>query len=438
MCTFAIAVTPREWLLLSLFLTLNTIINMALIRNTAAMRLRGRVGNTTYYTEGGRQIARVSQNSSNYGETARRTEQQQSQRAKWANLVNFYKASRSWMPKAFENKKRTQSDYNRFMQLNVGTASVYLTKEMYAQGGCVVEPYKITEGSLRSIQVYKDVNVWRTDLQIGQLIVNEDTTVGALSSALIQNNSHLHNGVQITFVSYQQAVTPTEVPQVICTAYELTLDNLSQVKARAFLPSFCLNNVRGTIGTDEAISTGAFAYILSDSTSGKTLVSTQSLVSNNEVLIEQYSSIQAREASIASYGVDSDVFLMSGSYAQRAASATLFVAGVVVHSTGNILAVGSSAELAENVEDPSSGTMEFVMSSEVDPSLVQSASEMSIQYLGTTTLEKIPITITYVSGKRIRVSFTQGSWLSGKLVRVVFTIGGNAIEGSWPYIVEHE
>lgn len=412
---------------------------MALIRNTAAMRLRGRVGNTTYYTEGGRQIARVSQNSSNYGETARRTEQQQSQRAKWANLVNFYKASRSWMPKAFENKKRTQSDYNRFMQLNVAAASVYLTKDMYAQGGCVVEPYKITEGSLRSVNVYKQGNVWFTDLLIGSLEINDSTTIGVLSSFLINNNSHLHNGVQISFLSYQQTLTANETPQVICTAYEMTLDTNSEETARHYLPSFCLNSVQGAIGTDANISTGCFAYIISDSTSGKTLVSTQTLINNNDVLIGQYSSYDAIVASIASYGVDKDVFLMSGSAAQDAAAGTLYVAGVFNYSAGTLLPVGELAIVGDSLYNPTNNTIAFDMSSMVTapPSSISGALVFVSSSGGSPTI--VPMQGLSAVGKRVTMSFSPGSFLGGKLVSAEFTLGGRTYEGTWPNgPVEHE
>lgn len=412
---------------------------MALIRNTAAMRLRGRVGNTTYYTEGGRQIARVSQNSSNYGETARRTEQQQSQRAKWANLVNFYKASRSWMPKAFENKKRTQSDYNRFMQLNVGAATVYLTKEMYAQGGCVVEPYKITEGSLRSVNVFKQGNVWFTDLLIGELQIDESTTIGVLSSFLINNNSHLHNGVQITFVSYQQTLTAGETPQVICTAYEMTLDTGSTARARNYLPSFCLVSVNGAIGTNQDISTGCFAYIISDSTSGKTLVSTQTLINNNDVLIGQYSSYDAIVASIASYGVDQDVFLMSGSATQNAAAGTLYVAGVYNYSAGSLLAVGESAIPGDSLYNPTNNTIAFAMSSVITSAPSDISGNLVFRDDGGGSPDVIPMQGLTAVGKRLTMSFSPGSFLGQKLIGVELVIGGRTYDASWPQgVIEHE
>lgn len=277
------------------------------------MRLKGRVGNTTYYTEGGRLIARVSQNSSNYGDTASRTELQQSQRAKWGNLVNFYKLSKGWMKKAYENRKANQSDYNRFMQLNTAFARVYLTKDMYAQGGCVVDAFRISEGSLRSIQVLEIDGKYLTDLSLGSLSITKETTIGEFSEALIENNNHLHNNMQISFISYQQDVNQFGTPQLICTPYEVTLDTDSTAILRNFLPVFCSQSVEGFLGTNNNVSVGAFAYVLSESVAGKTLVSTQMLTTNNSALLDQFTSNDAIANSIASYGVDADVFLSSGS-----------------------------------------------------------------------------------------------------------------------------
>jgi len=314
---------------------------MAVIRNTASMCLRGRVGNTTYYIEGGRQIARVSQNSSNYGETASRSETQQLQRAKWANLVNFYKVSKSWMKKAFESKTAKQSDYNRFMQLNTATARIYLTKNMYAAGGMVVDAFKVSEGSLRPINVEKSGAVYTTDLYLGSLSIDANTTIAAFSEALVNNNSHVTYGMQISFISYQQETSSQGVPSCICTAYEVTLDSSSSHKLRDYLPLFCSSVVSGCLGTNNDISAGAFVYILSDSTSGKTLVSSQSLISNNALNVSLYSSKSAKAASIASYGVDQDVFLMSGSSMVSEAAQPVSIVGL---KKGNdIIAVGSYA-----------------------------------------------------------------------------------------------
>lgn len=439
MCTFAIAVTPREWLQVSLFLTLNTIINMALIRNTAAMRLRGRVGNTTYYTEGGRQIARVSQNASNYGETARRTEMQQSQRAKWANLVNFYKLSKGWMRQAFESKKRTQSDYNRFMQLNVASASVYLTRDMYSAGGCVVEPYVISEGSLRSILITKETNAWRTDLNLGQLTIDEQTTVGTFSQALIANNSHLHEGVQISMVSYQQEISSYGVPQLICTAYEVTLDTNSASRLRDFLPDFASQTINGHLGTSNTISTGAFAYVLSDSTSGKTLVSSQRLVNNNAVLIGQYSSADAVQRSIESYGVDGDVFLMSGSKAQQAAAGTQYVAYAVAYNMQEPIPVDSISVDLGALAAASEGKFFLAMSSVIGKPISQISVRLWYYRNEETTAELEGVSAVAVSGNMLLIQVPNSSY-DYKLADIYVSIGDETYMGHWRYsgVVIHE
>lgn len=313
---------------------------MAIIRNTASMRLKGRVGNTTYYTESGRLIARVSQNSSNYGESARRSSSQQMQRAKWANLVNFYKVSKGWMHQAFESKKTKQSDYNRFMQLNTASARIYLTRNMYANGGCVVDAYLISEGSLRSVAVRAIGNKYTTDLKLGSLSITSATTIGEFSQALINNNTHVRENMQISFISYQQDVNQYGVPLVVCTAYEVTLDSRSTEVLHSYLPEFAaVTSSDACLGTSEEVSLGGFAYVLSITENGKTSVSTQRLVVVGNELIEQYTSEEAINASIESYGVDSDVFLMSGSVPQVPASQPLFISGVL-NSSNKFVATG--------------------------------------------------------------------------------------------------
>lgn len=309
---------------------------MGVIRNTASMQIRGKVGNTTYYVEGGRQIARVSQNGSNYGESASRTEKQQFQRGKWGNLVNFYKVSKKWMTKAFESKKRTQSDYNRFMQLNTTNARIYLTKNMYANGGCVADEFRISEGSLRPVSVVKSGNIYVTDLYMSPGDIDDRTQVGGLSDDLITNNSFLREGMQISFISYQQTLSPEGTPSLICTAYEMTLDTQSTERVFDYLPPFCAQNVNGRLGTSAQISTGAFAYVLSETRNGKTSVSTQSLITKNDVLIAEYSSEEAIRRSIDSYGVDADVFLTSGSYPTGATPQPVYIEKLTWDSSDDV------------------------------------------------------------------------------------------------------
>lgn len=302
---------------------------MAVVRNAANTKLRGRVGQTTFYVSGQQQIARQALNNSNYGETARRSEAQQNRRVLWANLVNFYKTSASWMPKSFETKRANQSDYNKFMQVNISTARVALTKDEAAAGACIVDGYLISQGSLPSIEIVALTNQWRTNLALGALTIGAETTNAELTAALEANNANVRAGMQLSYVSYQQSVDPLGTPRAICRCYEITLSRTDTSLVRDHLPDFCSQTVDGNLGTSTNVSVGGFAYILSELQGGALRVSTQQLVVNNSVLINRYtSSLQVANA-VSSYGVDREVILSPlGTVAQTPEEQPVYISTV--------------------------------------------------------------------------------------------------------------
>lgn len=300
---------------------------MGIIRNAANRKIKGRIGDTTYYVSMDRQIARQALNSSNYGESARRSPSQQGRRVMWSNLVNFYKSSKGWMPKAFESKSSKQTDYNRFMSANLAGARIALTKTQAAVGACVADAFIVAQGSLRSIQVSRMADTWQTDIALGALTINDNTTVGVFADACIKNNNWILEGDQISFISYQQYIDAQNTPHVICTAYEVTLYRNSEDKLRDYLPEFCSQvSTAKNLATSNDISTGGFAYILSRNLGGGRLqVSTQQLITNNDVMILQYSSATNVQAAIESYGVDTDKFLDTGSVPVTKAEQPLYI-----------------------------------------------------------------------------------------------------------------
>lgn len=282
---------------------------MAVVRNAANTVRRGRIGETTYYVSNGQQIARQARNDSNYGETARRSEAQQSRRVLWANIVNFYKASASWMAKAFETKRNGQTDYNKFMQVNVGAARINFTREQAAAGACVADNFIVSQGSLPSVEMSLQLTSWVTNIDLGGLQIGDSTTNAEFTAAIEANNANLRRGMQLSFVSYQQTVDALGIPRLISRLYEITLDAESQSLVRNYLPAFCSTTVGRYLGTSAALSIGGFAYIVSDLSSGSLRVSTQRLNTVNAALIAQYTSQEQKAAAIASYGIDSEVVL---------------------------------------------------------------------------------------------------------------------------------
>lgn len=315
---------------------------MGIIRNSANRVIKGRVGDITYYVSNGQQVARQALNNSNYGASAMRSDAQQVRRVKWANLVNFYKMSKKWMKKAYESKEGKQSDYNKFMQLNVNSARVALTKTEAVQGACIIDAFQITQGSLPTIDVTKVGSQWKSSLSLGSLTIGDSTTIAEFTAALIANNANIVDGMQLSFVSYQQNVDSLGIARCICTFYEVTLDTQSTDLIRDYLPAFCSQTLSGYLGTNDNISLGGFAWIISNQVEGKIFVSSQNLITNNAALLTQYTSNTQLNEAVESYGVTDEVVLSPNSRnAQQRVTPPLYLStfkvGTYTYSSGEYI-----------------------------------------------------------------------------------------------------
>lgn len=247
-----------------------------------------------------------------------RTQAQMEQRTKWANLVNFYRVNAPWMKYAYETKKRNQSEYNKFMSLNVPNARIYIPKSFASQGACVVDAYQMTQGSLPSIEVQKYTVGWGSNLYFGaDFNLDATTNVKEVTQELLQNNPALREGDQISFIRLtQQTNSNSGIPFVVVRKYEVILNSNDLRPFYDFMPrDYIINEDEGatpSLGVQDSGNAGGFLLILSRTISGKTYVSSQSIiVANNSAMIEQYSSAAAQQAAIDSYGESADAFLTS-------------------------------------------------------------------------------------------------------------------------------
>lgn len=245
-----------------------------------------------------------------------RTQAQMEQRTKWANLVNFYRVNAPWMKYAYETKARNQSEYNKFMSLNVPSARIYLPKSFASQGGCIVDAYQMTQGSLASIEFSKVASFWISNIILPSTFdFTELSTVGEVSAAILQMNPAIREGDQLSFIRMTQQVNSnTGVPFVVVRRYEVIINSNDFRPFYDFMPAdYVVGTDRaGTfnLAIEDSGNAGGFLLILSRTISGKTYVSTQSIiVANNDALISQYSSTSARQAAIDSYGESEDAFL---------------------------------------------------------------------------------------------------------------------------------
>ena len=288
---------------------------MAITRNNLSMKMKGRVGAYTFYTtNGGRQVARIANNGSNYGDSAKRTVAMQTRRTKWGNLVTFYRQNRDLMARAFESKDANISDYNRFMQLNVPFARVALTKDAFMRGVCILQEYVVSDGSLPGFSAAVEESGQITwDLKSSLDAEFADYTIGQVSDDLLKNNPTLQKGDQLTFVSWTNAGVVDSLPRLYRNLCELTLDPNSSISFGT-LPSA---NIVGAAGGNVQILGQGTVYgqviILSRVVSGKLLVSRSTIALSNDTFVQQFSEPEAVKKAIDSYGVDVEQLLEPGS-----------------------------------------------------------------------------------------------------------------------------
>lgn len=301
--------------------------------------MNGKVGAYSFYTStGGRQVARIANNSSNYGETAKRTVAMQTRRSRWGNLVSFYSANKDLMARAYERKGANLSDYNRFMQLNIPLASVSLVKDDFMRGMAILQEYVIADGSLPEIdvaEVQEDGCVFNLLTKIDGEFA--DKTIGQISVDLLDNNPQFQQGDQLTFVSYTNAGTTPSTIRIYRHLCEMTIDTKSAVSfgTLKYANIIAGNGLKVVIAGQGDVF--GQAIIHSRSVGGSLLVSRAKITLNSDTLVRQFSAPEAVKKAIDSYGVDSEKLLEPGSPEQPAPTpiAPLAQISAVVNPTGS-------------------------------------------------------------------------------------------------------
>lgn len=291
---------------------------MAVTRNNLSMKMNGKVGAYSFYTStAGRQIARIANNSSNYGGTAKRTVAMQTRRSRWGNVVSFYSANKDLMARAFERKAANISDYNRFMQLNIPLATVSLIKDDFVRGMAILQEYVIADGSLPEIGV--------AEVEEGGMVFNlltgidgelADMTIGQISVDLLDHNPQLQEGDQLTFVSYtNRGGTPSTI-RIYRQLCEMTIDSKSAVSFGTLRYSNMIagNGLKIVVAGQGDVF--GQAVIHSRSVGGALQVSRAKILLNSDTLVSQFSAPEAVQKAINSYGVDTENLLEPGSTEQ--------------------------------------------------------------------------------------------------------------------------
>ena len=294
------------------------------ILNGILKKLNGSAGSLTFKQYAGQTV--VSEKISVVKRS--NTPMQMRQRTKWGNVIQMYKGICPLINYGFESKPVGKSDYNMFMKVNMKGSDIYLTREEVAGGGCIAAPYQLTQGTLPSIVVSGEGDNVRTDISLGGLTIDENTTVKDFAQAVVNNNADYDFGDQISFFDVLQRVNAvTGIPYCQFLATNVVLDKASEVKLLDMVSKYGFATVDGFLGHIEGEGAGVFGWVHSRKASGKTLVSTQSLINNNAEVIAEYSGAEAYKRSVKTYGGENSAFLTPGTTTTQATDGSASAGG---------------------------------------------------------------------------------------------------------------
>ena len=277
---------------------------------TSLIEIKGKVGNLVGYTgKDGHNVVRKH----NWSPKNAKSTLQMRRRTAWANLVNMWKAIAPYMVPSFEGKPQAQSDYNAFMQANIDIDPVFLKKKEARMGVCVAAPVTLCSGSLSPVSVsLMSGGKMRSDIALGDLTIDNETTVSAFSKAVINNNPAYEEGDQITGLLVNQVLEgENQIPRVQVNCTKIVLDNTSNALLLEEVSIDCFKSSDGYLSTNSTVN-GGVAWVHSRIVDGKTVVSPAQLVVNNS-LLDTYQSATAQNEAMASYGCKGSRYLTPGS-----------------------------------------------------------------------------------------------------------------------------
>jgi hypothetical protein len=279
---------------------------------------KGGAGGYTFYVREGEQVLRQRKNNSNYGESASRTLAQMYRRIRWGNLVNTFKAMKSWQAKAYDSKTTGQTDYNIFVSLNINTATVGSTKGMNQAGAAVWQAFQVSRGSLPPIAngLSSGNSQFITDVKLS-ITITGSTTIGQLSADIIANNPQFLAGDNLALITFRNW-TPQggRFPYAASVYQEITLDaaNTNPLTSIPTIGSRIVKTSGNVLGisttslpADDSAHEVGFVAIHARQSASTLQVSSQSIVISDEQFITQYSGSEWDLFCIESYGQTEDV-----------------------------------------------------------------------------------------------------------------------------------
>ena len=244
-----------------------------------------------------------------------KTEAQMKQRIKMNNILNTYKYIKGYLQQNFEGIIGNKNASSFFRSYNLMKTPVWLTKEQKESYKFVLAPYVVAQGRINSVGYEFKNGMFVSDINVGDLEINDETEERVLSSIICGNNEGWTNNDTLQIILLKQkrigsSEENVELPK--CCSFTITLDKTSITKisdipvleSMSQMPRFSLCSVDGKIAVrveDSEEYTYAFAAVHGRGQGRDKIVSTQQLCLSDNALYDSYCSNEAFDKAYESY-----------------------------------------------------------------------------------------------------------------------------------------
>ena len=244
-----------------------------------------------------------------------KTEVQMKQRIKMNNILNMYKYIKGYLLQNFEGIIGNKNASSFFRSYNLMKTPVWLTKEQKESYKFVLAPYVVAQGRINSVGYEFKNGLFVSDINVGDLEINDETEESVLSSVVCANNEGWTNNDSLQIILLKQkrigsSEEDVELPK--CCSFTITLDKTSMTKigdiavleSLSNMSRFSLCSVDGKLAVrveDSEEYTYAFAVVHGRGQGRDKIVSSQQLCLSDNALYDSYCSKEAFDKAYKSY-----------------------------------------------------------------------------------------------------------------------------------------
>ena len=244
-----------------------------------------------------------------------KTEAQMKQRIKMNNILNMYKYIKGYLQQNFEGIIGNKNASSFFRSYNLMKTPVWLTKGQKESYKFVLAPYVVAQGRINSVGYEFRDGLFVSDINVGDLEINDETKESVLSSVVCANNEGWTNNDTLQVILLRQkrvASLDEEIAHPTCCSIVVSLDKASATKigeipvleSLSNMSRFSLCSVDGKLAVrveDSEEYTYAFAAVHGRGQGRDKIVSTQQLCLSDNALYDSYCSKEAFDKAYKSY-----------------------------------------------------------------------------------------------------------------------------------------